>query len=380
MLQSFFQLIEQFFALDVGFQHDFLNFSIRFGLFIAIAALSRLFTSLVLRFITQALQRLSPEYLGKVWTELLTAHPATCKTIVIFTFLGLDLNILKPYPALFEAINFLICLGFYTSATWFLAQLSKQLLRTYGLQVVKGISPEVEDLVLVCETIINGILGFTMAMMFAESQNLNLVGVLTGLGLSGLALAFAAKETLSQVIGSIVLYLDRPYFPGEYVRINFNPKDEDVYGRIESIGIRSTKIRVVAKNTLVIAPKSMMITKDIENISRGNKVMVLFYLEFPKLLQPGEDAVVKDTIITVISDLFGVDPLSTQVTLRYFPEETMSRAQVSFFLLSMGPNSLEIRKRLVQSANDTIHKKLMEYNLSFMLQDDLLYVQSPVTR
>ena len=67
-----------------------------------------------------------------------------------------------------------------------------------------------------------------------------------------LAIAFAAQKTLEQLLGTCVLYLDRPFIPGEYIRL-----PSGLFGRVESIGLRSTKIRTAAKSTLIshLAPE-----------------------------------------------------------------------------------------------------------------------------
>ncbi|MGB5975288.1 MAG: hypothetical protein WBG38_18320, partial [Nodosilinea sp.] len=65
----------------------------------------------------------------------------------------------------------------------------------------------------------------------------------------------------------------------------------------------------------------------------------------------------------------------------YDPEnESGTRARVSFFLLSSSQNSLSLRKRLVDIANEEITKRLSGHNLQFVMQGPMLYVNSPVTR
>jgi len=74
----------------------------------------------------------------------------------------------------------------------------------------------------------------------------------------GLAIAFAAQKILKQLLSTIVLYLDRPFIPGNYIRISLNPHANDVYGRVEPIGLRSTKLRTSAKSALVIIPNNTL--------------------------------------------------------------------------------------------------------------------------
>ena len=72
---------------------------------------------------------------------------------------------------------------------------------------------------------------------------LNLIALSASLGIGAIAVAFAARQAIKGLIGTLELYLDRPYVPGEYIKVTFNPYGEDVYGRVDSVGLRSTKIR-----------------------------------------------------------------------------------------------------------------------------------------
>jgi MscS family membrane protein len=199
------------------------------------------------------------------------------------------------------------------------------------------------------------------------------------LGIGGVAVPFAAKDTLSQVFGTIILYLDRPYLPGEYIRANFNPRGADIYGRVESIGIRSTKIRLAAKNTLLIAPNSLMVRMEVENISRGTKVMVLFYLDFARVLDESESALVDKVIEESFhKELSGLDPGGIQIALFELEEQPCTRARINLFVRGSNEKSLAIRKRLVEIANESITEQLQAEGLQFEFAEPTIYVDSPV--
>ena len=118
-----------------------------------------------------------------------------------------------------------------------------------------------------------------------------LAGLLAGVSISGIALSFAAQNTLQQVFGTVIFFLDKPFVRGEYIRL-----PDGTFGRVESIGLRSTKIRTAAKNTLLIVPNSKMADWAIENVTRGKKVMILVYLDFERLLDEYEKSLVRQII------------------------------------------------------------------------------------
>ena len=87
----------------------------------------------------------------------------------------------------------------------------------------------------------------------------SIVPLLTGVGIGGLAIALAARSTLENVIGSFTIFADKPYRVNDRVNVlNYN-------GTIESIGIRSTQIRLLT-GPLVSIPNEKMASVEIENI------------------------------------------------------------------------------------------------------------------
>jgi MscS family membrane protein len=89
----------------------------------------------------------------------------------------------------------------------------------------------------------------------------SLLPVLTGLGVGGLAVALAARPTIENFIGGIMILLDRPYRVGQRIKV----KDHD--GFVEHIGLRSTKIRLLTGSQTTI-PNEEMARAEIENIER----------------------------------------------------------------------------------------------------------------
>lgn len=354
-------------------------FAVRFGILVVSVAASIL-VGRFMPWVTRAIvTRALPDKQSNIYESTMAPLGRSLSIATSLMLISVSLNIIRSYAGLYELLSFLVDFAVTISLAWLFSRISKQIIRLYGISLLKRVGDEVSDIVLIFETIIDVLIGFFAITIFAQTRNFNFLALLTGLGIVATGVAFAAQEALGQVIGTIVLYLDRPYTPGEYVRINFNIHAEDVYGRIESIGIRSTKIRVAVANTLLIVPNSIMARKDIENVSRGTKVMVLIYIDFSRLLSDGEEALVKQIIGNSIDNLFGIDPGSTRIHLFEFEEGNGTRARVSFFVMGTSESSLKLRKQLLRLANDSISKELQEQNLSFSIQEPMVYVDSPVT-
>jgi MscS family membrane protein len=123
-----------------------------------------------------------------------------------------------------------------------------------------------------------------------------------------------------------------------------------------------------------------MASMDVENISRGTKVMALLYLDFPKVLADSERSLVDQVLSDSLSGIFGIEAGSIRIATFEPDDKPATRARVSFFLQSSSSSSLNIRKRLVEVANREIAKRLKRNQLEFSMEDPLIYVDSPVTK
>lgn len=325
------------------------------------------------------LLRFSPQQVTKIYDSLI--EPIRQSFIIAGTLLliSLSLSVIQVYEPIYRFFGFFLDLAVITSVAWLASRLFRQFIRVYGIQLIRKLGRDVEELLLVLETLVNVIIGFIAVLVFAQGR-FDLIGLMAGLGIGGLAIAFAAQKTLEQLLGTIVLYLDRPFVPGEYIRLQRSQQiPEGLFGRIESIGLRSTKIRTIAKSTLFIVPNSILANLEIENVTRGKKIMVLLYLDFPQVLEEREQALVQQVITESTNSLFGIDPGSTNIDLIYPDGKAITRARITFFILGSSENSIQLRKRLLELANEKISKKLMKAGITFTLEDPTIYVESPIT-
>lgn len=100
------------------------------------------------------------------------------------------------------------------------------------------------------------IFGFLIAI---QNFGINVMSILAGLGLGGLALALAAQDTAANLFGSITILMDRPFKLGDWVKV------VDVEGQIEEVGFRSTRIRT-AYDSIVTIPNAVMAKEKIDNM------------------------------------------------------------------------------------------------------------------
>lgn len=127
--------------------------------------------------------------------------------------------------------------------------------------------------------VIAGIFGILLIIKVGFNQDIG--AMLTGLSIVGAALALAAKESLENLIASFIIFFDKPFYTGDFLKVN------SISGTVEHIGLRSTRIRT-AEQTLVTVPNKQMVDSAVDNISNLVKRRAVLNLEF-SLKTPSED-------------------------------------------------------------------------------------------
>jgi MscS family membrane protein len=95
-------------------------------------------------------------------------------------------------------------------------------------------------------------------VFLADNLNINITGLLAGLGIGGIAFALAAQDTVKNFFGSVTVLMDRPFQVGDWVVIG------GTEGTVETVGFRSTRIRTFY-NSLVTLPNSNLISAEVDN-------------------------------------------------------------------------------------------------------------------
>jgi len=111
--------------------------------------------------------------------------------------------------------------------------------------------------------LLRGSLFVTAALVIFQSMGYSISGVLAFGGIGGLAIGFAAKDLLANFFGGLMIYLDRPFKVGDWVR----SPDKNIEGTVEQIGWRLTTIRTFDKRPLYV-PNATFASISVENPSR----------------------------------------------------------------------------------------------------------------
>ena len=135
--------------------------------------------------------------------------------------------------------------------------------------------------------------------LVAALQNFgfNVTGIIAGLGIGGLAIALAAQKTVENLFGSVSLVADQPVRVGDVCRFG------DTVGRVEDIGLRSTRLRTIDQ-TLVTIPNAHFSTLALENLSRRDRIPVRATVTLPQ----GTSAERVETVLAGLCEMILAQP------------------------------------------------------------------------
>jgi MscS family membrane protein len=157
-------------------------------------------------------------------------------------------------------------------------------------------------------------------LVLLQAFGIPLSGVIAFGGVSGIAVGFAAKDTLANFFGGLMIFLDRPFVIGEWIR----SPDKNIEGIVEQIGWRLTLIRTFDRRPLYV-PNGVFSSISLENASRmqNRRIKTTFGLRY-------DDALKVQDIINDIEDM-----------LKNHPEIDSTKTLFAR-LTAFGPSALEI--------------------------------------
>ena len=104
-------------------------------------------------------------------------------------------------------------------------------------------------------------------VMAADQLGFNIATALAGIGIAGIAIGFAAQDSVANVIAGILIFWDTPFVVGDWIRT------EGEFGKVTNITLRSTRIRT-PRNTYVVIPNKRIIDEVMENYSKHGNLRI----------------------------------------------------------------------------------------------------------
>jgi MscS family membrane protein len=155
---------------------------------------------------------------------------------------------------------------------------------------------------------------------------INVLTLITGLGIGGIAVALAAKDSLENLFGSFTIFIDKPFVVGDLVKV------DGIEGTIEKVGFRSTQIRSTDRSIITV-PNKKMIDSALENLTLRNFRRVKFSLN----LTYNTDAATLKQIVAEINKLINSHPKMNEEGVAVFEEfgDSSLKLMVLYFIEMM---------------------------------------------
>ncbi|MCS6796295.1 MAG: mechanosensitive ion channel family protein [Raineya sp.] len=184
------------------------------------------------------------------------------------------------------------------------------------------------------------ILVFTLSKVL----NLNVNAIITGLGIGGLAVALAGKETLENLFASFTIFLDKPFITGDLVKV------DNIIGRVEKVGFRTTRIRTVERSVITL-PNKTMVDKPVDNLT--NRVTWRAFFEIELTYQT---------------------PMSVLKTIKeeiydYLHQHTRTDENSQVFFSDFGPHSLKMQIYYFVVTNDFFDFMRVKEEINFKIHE-----------
>lgn len=188
----------------------------------------------------------------------------------------------------------------------------------------------------------------------------DITGIIAGLGLGGLALALAAKDTAENLFGSITLMLDKPFSKEDWI---MTPKVE---GRVIEIGFRSTRIRTFSQ-AIVTIPNSIMNKETITNWSKMGKRRVSFRIQIEAITKKNE---IENFISKIKSKLMENDDVDKEQIIVCFDGFNEGRIEILIYYFTI----------FIDFENYLKAKEKVNYDINSLLLTEKIGLACPIKK
>ena len=249
--------------------------------------------------------------------------------------------------------------------TWFLSRFVALLIVEYvrpsvsdklpGKRADKQMIPAIKRSV---QTIIWGF-GIVIAL---NNSGYDVKALVAGLGIGGLALALAAKNTVTNIFGGITIFFDKPFRIGDRVRVS------GYDGYIVAMGLRSFRLSTL-EGTEVVIPNAVIIDNVVENVSREPSRRVVLELGLTYDTNPGQ----MKRAMEILRDIADQNPNVENAPVVYFNTFADSSINISFiYFIIKGKDIFETQSEV----NLAILERFNAEGLNFAFPTQTMYVNN----
>ena len=247
--------------------------------------------------------------------------------------------------------------------TWFLWRLIDGLSAHLSARAAKTESSLDDQLVPFITKTLKIFIVITAVLVIAQNMGYSISGLVASLGIGGIAIAMAARDTIANVFGSVMILVDRPFTVGDWIKAG------EFEGVVEEIGFRSTRIRTF-EQTLVNVPNSLLANMVIDNIDARSKRRIKMRIGLTYATTPEKMQQAIEGIEAILVNHPGVDQQFKLVKFDEFADSSLSIFLYYFSASKNWAKYLQVR----QEVNMQIMQLLESLQLDFAFPSRSIYM------
>ena len=185
--------------------------------------------------------------------------------------------------------NHVFTIIFTLNVTWLLVRVVDSLIEEYIVPIVAKSDSDLDDqLMPMIRKLFKAILWSLGIIIGLNNAGFDVAALIAGLGIGGLALALAAQDTVKNIFGGVMVFIDKPFKLRDRIKVN------GFDGMVEDIGIRTTRLRTL-EGRLVTIPNGQFSDNAVENVTLepSRKVVVNLGLTYETTPDNMQDAISK---------------------------------------------------------------------------------------
>lgn len=242
------------------FDNTILQYLIFFGILAGGAILAKIFMW-VNKKIVHRLASKTRTKLDDIIVELVE-RPIIIYVVCLAAYIGWQFLAFPNHPMIDAYFGHFLYLVVAINSAWLLSRITSALIEEYVKPLTAKTKTDLDDtLIPIVRKTLSFIIYAIALIMILEHFGQEIGPMLAGLGIGGLAFAFAAKDLLANIFGSVTILTDKPFSLGQRIKIN------GFDGFVREINIRTTRVETLEGNMLYI-PNAKFTDSMLENVSK----------------------------------------------------------------------------------------------------------------
>ena len=301
----------------------------------------RMATSLLERLVMPSLERFGGRLAGRLVGALI--QPVTALIGLVGLYLAVNVLLLPagPSPTLITTslVGQIFEVAVAVIVIWAAMRIVDALGTHFKEQAQKADLPLEAPIIPLVQKSLKFFVAIVGGILVVQELGYPIASLLGGLGIGGLAVALAAEDTIANIFGSIIVFTDKPFKVGDWIRIG------DVDGFVETIGFRSTRIRTWPR-TLVTIPNKLIANSQIENWSAMPVRRITFTLRIAYGATPDQMEALVDGIREILTTHPGVDQGYHLVNFTEFSPEGLGVFVYYFTSSTVWKEHMQVRQEV----------------------------------